>query len=95
MLSTFTQIDFPDDLSPEMHAALTALAEIEARFEADSAFLAEWNGEERLKQRFVAQVKARRFHDREPLVQHLAELYQSRLYARLFWQAHGRAAPLS
>jgi hypothetical protein len=67
------------DLTPEMQSTLAALADVEARFEADRECLAGWMGPEAVRQKLTAHLEATHAREREPLVQRLAELHQRRM----------------
>jgi hypothetical protein len=66
----------PVDLTSEIQAALAALADVEARFEADQAQVEQLTGPVAWKARLRAGVEARRLRSREPLVQRLAALHR-------------------
>jgi hypothetical protein len=75
---------YPSDLTPEIQRALRALADIEARFEADQEGLEHWSGPSPAKQRLLAQLKARHGREREPLVQRLADLQREMTSAMIY-----------
>jgi phosphodiesterase/alkaline phosphatase D-like protein len=76
------------DLSPEIQSALTALSDIEARYASDRESLEGWNGPEAARERLLNLLEARHRREREPLVQHLAELHQRLTMASMFRTLH-------
>jgi hypothetical protein len=64
------------DLTPEIQAALAALADVETRYEADRAQMEHWTGPAAWKARLCAGVEARHMRERQPLVQRLADLHR-------------------
>jgi hypothetical protein len=63
-------------LPPEIQEVLSALSEVEARYESELECLKGWSGPDALRVRFIEQLDARHAEAREPLVQLLANLHQ-------------------
>ncbi len=78
----------PSGLSPEIRTALAALSDIDARYESDREGLKGWSGPESARQRLLNLLEARHQREREPLVQHLAELHQNLTFASMFRSLH-------
>ncbi len=78
-----TQV-YPADLTPEIQSALAALADLETRYEAERAQMEHWTGPAAWKARLRAGVEARHLRDRQPLVQHLADLQRKMTSALMF-----------
>jgi hypothetical protein len=66
-----------DDLTPELWAALAALAAVETRYRTKCEALSQVLGSDALKERYFDQLEARHMREREPLVQRLVELHYS------------------
>jgi hypothetical protein len=81
--TALVEID-PSSLSPEIRTALAALSDIEARYESDYEGLKGWSGPEAARERLLDLLEARHLREREPLVQHLAELHQRLTFASMF-----------
>lgn len=77
------QVDL-SDLTPEIRDALAALAEIESRYEQDRERLEGWNGPRNIRRGLFNHLEARHRKERQPLVEHLAELYQRAMTASMF-----------
>ena len=76
------------DLAPEIGSALTALEEVELRYEADRECLQGWRGPEAAKARLLNLLEVRHQREREPLVQRLAQLHQHSTMASMFQSLH-------
>jgi hypothetical protein len=76
------------DLAPDIRSALTALEEVELRYEADRECLQGWCGPEAAKTRLLNLLEVRHKQEREPFVQRLAELYQHSTMASMFRSLH-------
>ena len=76
------------DLAPDIRSALTALEEVELRYEADRECLQEWCGPEAAKTRLLNLPEVRYKQEREPFVQRLAELHQHSTMASMFQSLH-------
>jgi hypothetical protein len=72
------------DLTPEIHGALQALADVEARYRVERDRLGQWSGPRALKERFLAQLEERYARERHPLIQRLANLQQEMTSAKMF-----------
>ena len=64
-----------DDLTPDILAALAALAAVETRYRTKREALHQVSGPDALKQRFSDQLDARHRQEREAVVQRLVELH--------------------
>ncbi len=67
--------DYLDDLTPDILAALAALAAVETRYQIKREALFQVSGPDTLKQRFSDQLEARHRQEREAAVQRLVELH--------------------
>ena len=76
------------DLAPDIQSALTALEEVELRYEADRERLRTWCGPEAAKARLLNLLEVRHQREREPFVQRLAELHQHSTMASMFQSLH-------
>ena len=76
------------DLAPDIRSALTALEEVEFRYEADRESLRGWYGPEAAKARLLRLLEVRHQREREPLVQRLAKLHQHSTLASMFRSLH-------
>ncbi len=76
------------DLAPDIRSALSALEEVEFRYEADRESLRGWCGPEAAKARLLNLLEIRHQREREPLVQRLAELHQHSTLASMFRSLH-------
>ena len=76
------------DLAPDIRSALTALEEVELRYEADRECLQGWCGPEAAKARLLNLLEVRHQREREPLVKRLAELHQQTTLASMFRSLH-------
>ena len=65
---------YPDDLLDEIQTALTALADVEVRYEIHRKHIAGWTGPDSLQKRFATQLEQRHQRKREPYVQRLSDL---------------------
>ena len=74
----------PGDLAPEIRMALTALADVEARYEDDRESLEGWSGPKAIRIRLLDRLELRHAQERQALVQQLAELYQQTTTNSLF-----------
>jgi hypothetical protein len=72
------------DLAPEIRDALAALAEVESRYEQDHECLEGWSGPKDIRLGLLDHLEARHRQERQPLVEHLAELYQHAMTASMF-----------
>ncbi|MGF9764217.1 hypothetical protein AAII07_54860 [Microvirga sp. 0TCS3.31] len=63
-------------LSAEIQRVLAVLSELEACYESDRECLMGWSGPEAIRSRLVEHLDAHHAQEREPLVQHLADLHQ-------------------
>jgi hypothetical protein len=66
-----------DDLTPDILAALAALAAVETRYRTKREALYQVSGPATLKERFSDQLEARHLHEREAVIQRLVELHYS------------------
>ena len=66
-----------DDLTPDILAALAALAAVETRYRTKREALYQVSGPDTLKQRFSAQLEDRHLQEREAAIQRLVELHYS------------------
>ena len=66
-----------DDLTPDILAALAALAAVETRYRTKRAALYQVSGPATLKERFSDQLEARHQQEREAVIQRLVELHYS------------------
>ena len=76
------------DLAPDIRSALTALEEVELRYESDRKNLRRWCGPEADKARLLNLLEVRHQREREPFVQRLAELHQHSTLASMFQSLH-------
>ena len=76
------------DLAPDIRNALTALEEVELRYEADRECLQGWSGSEAARARLLNLLEVRHQREREPVVQRLAELHQRSTMASMFRSLH-------
>ena len=76
------------DVAPDIRSALTALEEVELRYEADRECLQGWCGPEAAKARLLNLLEVRHQREREPFVQRLAELHQHSTLASMFRSLH-------
>jgi hypothetical protein len=67
---------YPDDLLPELQSTLSALADLEVRYEIAQDSLEEWSGSDEDKQRLRAELAQVHRQAREPYLQHLALLQE-------------------
>ncbi len=67
---------YRDDLLPELQSTLSALADLEVRYEIAQDTLEEWSGSEEDKQRLRAELAQVHRQAREPYLQHLALLQE-------------------
>jgi hypothetical protein len=72
------------DLTPEIHSTLQALANVETRYSAERDSLGQWPGPRAVKERLLAQLERRHARERQPLVQHLADLQREMTSANIF-----------
>ncbi len=72
------------DLPPEIEQILARLAEIDARYETDRESLALWSGPAAIRKRLMARLGERHDHDRQPLVQRLADLQREVTVSMMF-----------
>ena len=72
------------DLAPDIQSALTALEEVELRYESDRENLRRWCGPEAAGARLLDLLEVRHQREREPYVQRLAELHQQNTLASMF-----------
>lgn len=77
---------YPADLGPEIQRALSALADVETRYEVERERMKRWTGPTAWKDRVRAGIEARYMRDREPLVQRLADLQREMTSALMFRQ---------
>jgi hypothetical protein len=66
---------YPESLLHQLQTTLSALADIEARYEAEREYLEQRTVSETDRSEWVADLESRRQTDREPYVQRLAELH--------------------
>jgi hypothetical protein len=66
----------PGDLLPEAQSLLSALADVEYRYETAHAFMDQWPGPADVKQSCLDTLSESRKHERGLLVRQLAELEQ-------------------
>jgi hypothetical protein len=68
---------YQDDLTPDILAALAALAAVETRYRTKREALYQVSGPDTLKERFSDQLEARHQQEREAVIQRLVELHYS------------------
>ena len=68
---------YQDDLTPDILAALAALAAVETRYRTKREALYQVSGPDTLKQRFSDHLEARHQQEREAAIQRLVELHYS------------------
>jgi hypothetical protein len=66
-----------DDVTPDILAALAALAAVETRYRTKREALYQVSGPDTLKERFSDQLEARHLQEREAVIQRLVELHYS------------------
>ena len=71
-------------LTAEIQRVLAVLSDVEARYESDRECLKGWSGPDAIRVRFVEQLEAHHAQERQPLVQHLAELHPQITTAAMF-----------
>jgi hypothetical protein len=83
-----TASTYPADLTPELQATLAELADLETQYEIDREIIERTTGPEE-KVHLLDRLERRHRAEREPLVQHLAELQQAMMFAlmRRAWVA--------
>ena len=74
----------PEDDATGMASALSALAEINTRYERDLAALEEWTGPNRIKDRLIRELHGRYQQRRQPHVRRLEELHQRATNVTMF-----------
>jgi hypothetical protein len=67
---------YPDDLLPEAQGLLSALADVEHRYETAHQFMEQWSGPADVKQSCLDTLSEARKRERGLLVRQLAELEQ-------------------
>jgi hypothetical protein len=77
-----------DDLTPDILAALAALAAVETRYRTKREALYQVSGPDTLKQRFSDQLEVRHQQEREAVVQRLVELHYSLTVTARFRSPH-------
>jgi hypothetical protein len=75
---------YPDDFGPELQAELSALADIESRYEQARGSVASRADSEFLKLKLTRELEKRHRQDRGPHVQRLAELHTRLVWLTLF-----------
>ena len=81
---------YPDEIEPELQAALSALADIETRYEQARGSVAHRSDHEFLKMKLTRELEKQRRQDRGPYVQRLAELHTRLLWLTLFKSLRAR-----
>jgi hypothetical protein len=75
-----------DNFGPAIQDTLSALANIEARYQYEREQLECRSGPEGVKTRWQQELEERHRKERQPLVQHLAELHQQTMILTMFRQ---------
>jgi hypothetical protein len=79
---------YPDELQSEIQCALATLADVEVFYEKRRDRVDRSPVPQSVKTQLWEQLERRRQRDREPLVQHLAELHQRLMSATMFRTLH-------
>ncbi len=77
---------YADNLEPAIQDTLSALANIEARYQYERERLERRSGPERVKTRWQQELEERHRKERQPLVHHLAKLHQHTMTLTMFRQ---------
>jgi hypothetical protein len=75
-----------DNLEPAIQDTLSALANVEARYQHEREQLERRSRPDGMKARWQQELEERHRREREPLVQHLAELHQQTITLTMFRQ---------
>ena len=65
---------YPEDLLPELQRVLSALADLDLRYETERDHLEDWSGPKEVKQRLLAELEQKHRATREPYAMRVAEL---------------------